>query len=82
MKLVKIEWLDHVSFTEQIWRDDEEYEDLEPITVISVGQVLKETEDYIVLILCFHKGNDGYKNKYSGDIMILKKCIKSIKELR
>lgn len=82
MKYVEIKWSDHASFTTSEWRDDEEYEELEPQKIITVGQLLKETDEYYIIILCHNPQSEIGINKYTGDIMILKSCVTSYKELK
>ncbi len=78
MKYEEVKWLDHASFTEQIWRHSEEYDELIPQEITTVGQLLRETDELIILVLCY---NPEQKH-CSGDIMIMKNSIISRRELK
>lgn len=81
MKLVYVEWLDHVSFTESTWRDEDEYKDLNPATCKSVGWILREDDKMMVLVQNIHQ-SDEFEDKYCGEMGILKGCITLMKELK
>ena len=69
MKIVEIEWED--TYTEVGWGDD----DLDTASATSVGYLIKETPDKIVLAGMI---GIGYNCKQA----IPKGCIKNIKELK
>lgn len=83
-KLMFVEWLDHVSFTEAHWREEWEYDDMGPIKCQSVGWIIKEDEHCIVLVQTRNQPIDleNDSEKYSGDICILKSAILMQKELK
>ena len=81
MKLVRIEWMDHFSFTENTWRTKDEYEDRESCAVTTVGWVLKETDNEYVIVSTWHKSEE-FEDKFLGDMCILKGTVKSVKELK
>lgn len=76
MRLVKIKWLDHAAFTHTQWREAEDYDDLTPVTVETLGWILKDDPTYyLVVATCADNGN------YAGDFLILKSCVLEVKEL-
>lgn len=65
-----VEWLDHCSTKGGQWESFEDIcEDLKPLTVHSVGWVIKETKESVTLIPTWHN-EQAY-----GDILIIKRCI-------
>lgn len=80
-KVYYISWWDHCSHTTTEWRDIEEAEELEPVLCHTVGYLLHETDDSIVLGQTIHSVED-FNDKYSGDQMIIKKLIKEQKEIK
>ena len=76
MKLVKVKWLDHAAFHFTQWREEEAFEELTPVTVETVGWILRDAEDHIVLVATV--ANNG---SFSGDFLILKNCILDMKEM-
>jgi hypothetical protein len=76
LKLVKVGWYDHCSFTENHWRTIEEYDDLSPFYIETVGWVIKETKKYIIVVSTLSESG-----KVLGDMCILKNTTKFIKEL-
>lgn len=80
LKLVYVEWLDHASFTESTWREADEYEDLNPATCKTIGWILRETEDMIILVQTIHY-SDEFEDKYCGEMGILKGAITLMKEI-
>lgn len=69
MKIVYVQWVDHCSHTEP-WTKIEESRRLEPVVVHSVGYVLHETKDRIILASSYNT-----EDQVSGDTLILKCCI-------
>lgn len=46
--LEKIEWLDHVTYSDNsVWHSIEDVEALAPTTIYTVGWVIKETRKYL-----------------------------------
>lgn len=84
-KAYYIEWYDHGAHTTQEWRDEKEYH-LKPVLVRSMGFVISETSEYIVLGMTWHHTaeDDDFEeeNKFSGDMCIIKNCIKEMRELQ
>jgi len=71
MKAVYLEWLDSVTLDSGGWSDiKKEIMPLTPDLVKSVGWVLKETDDYVILVS--HLENA----EASGEFCIPKACIK------
>lgn len=44
-----IEWLDHCTYDKSEWRSEEEVGKLEPIKVITLGFLVKETKESVIL---------------------------------
>ena len=76
MKLVKITWFDHCKYSDTRWRSKEEMSSLTPLTVTTVGWIIKETDDHYVLVGT--KANNDY---YENEFLILKGTIKKVKVL-
>lgn len=70
LPLVMVEWLDSASLTGGVWRDTNDVADLKPTRMRSVGWVLREDGESIVLI-----GHIA-SHQVSGDLVIPKTCIK------
>ena len=66
-----IEWQDHASWTDNDWASLTRNKKLIPVEMCSVGWVLKETKEYIVLCphFAFDTGNGA------GTMVIIKSCI-------
>lgn len=83
MKLVYIEWLDHCSFSDGGWSELEEFDDVKPQLIKTVGWVLKEDNKMVIVVSTKHeKEIDGFGDRYSGDMCIIKGCIQKMKELK
>ena len=77
MKLLKIKWIDHTTFTNAAWRDRKFVEkELTPVHITTVGWLLKETEDYY--LLASTKSDDS---SMKHEFLILKGTVKKVKEL-
>lgn len=79
-ELVYVEWLDHVSFTTSTWRSEDEFDDLSPIRCETVGWIIKETDDFIIVIGTRNEPTNKdidteHEENYLGDILILKSAI-------
>ena len=48
-KLYLITWLDHVTFELNSWRSEEDLDDLQPLEVITIGWLMKEEKDHIIV---------------------------------
>lgn len=81
MKLVQVDWLDHSSFSEAIWRDGEEYTELAPAVCRSVGWLFKDTDTHIILVHNIHDGGEDFEDKYVGDMCIIKGGIIKMRDL-
>ena len=57
-QLEYIKWLDHTAWDKAEWNDIEALEELEPVSVYSVGWVIKETEDYIIIVSTIQPDTD------------------------
>ena len=77
MKLVYIEWLDHCSFGSGCWNTKESCENMEPILAKTIGWLVKETDEHLVVV-----STTLSDNYYGGDSLILKSCIKKRKNVR
>lgn len=66
-----VKWVDHSSFAEATWRPFEAYTDGETFVVFSVGWVIYEDKEVVVLLSTASRTNE----KGFGDMKILKKAI-------
>ena len=74
---VQVTWLDHSSFEENTWHEvSQTVSDLTPLEVTTVGWIIHETKDYIVLAGTFTENNHT-----NGEMCIIKKCILTRKKL-
>lgn len=76
-----IKWLDHSSFTENVWRTKEEFEDRGPVECDTVGWILEETDQMYVIVSTMHL-SDEFEDKFCGDMCILKGSVQSVKVLK
>lgn len=76
-KLNVIDWLDHSSFNRAKWRTFDEASDLGPIGVHTVGWVIKETKEYLIVASTL-TDDETLMNEFC----ILKSCIKKRKVIR
>lgn len=77
-QIIKIEWLDSALDTNQWYlKEDIDKAELDATNAVTVGMIVKETDDYIVVAQNY--GNNP--PQYSGLITIPKGCIKSRKYL-
>jgi hypothetical protein len=79
--LVIVEWVDHASYSQMTWRplrstSESDALDLTPFEVTSVGYIVKDEPDHIVVrpTMC----PDG---KGLGEMMLLRGSIRSIRKL-
>lgn len=72
-----IEWLDHCTYSESRWRDPKEIEDLEPIKVLTLGWVIKETKDKLAVVSTVNTSGS-----VANEFLILKKAIVRRKKIR
>jgi hypothetical protein len=75
--LVHVQWYDHNSFSFNVWRSLNEFDDPAPMLVDSVGYVVSETPE--VLAIAAHAAFET--NNFTGEMMIVKNAIKKIKIL-
>lgn len=68
---VLIVWNDHVSFTENLWRDFDTLKELSPMEVKSVGYIIKQEKDYYIMASHVTNADSGM-----GELCILKTDIK------
>ena len=73
---VVIVWIDHVSYTESLWRSFDEMKELRPMEVKSVGYILSETPEYIILASHVTNSDTGM-----GELLIVKDNITEMKVL-
>ena len=73
MKLVEVEWLDHLA--EDNWQSPTQIEAMEPATCKTVGWIVRETPLFIVVAASVaHEGDDSVE--YGDLALILKSCIR------
>ena len=84
-KIEYIEWMDHCSSSNAGWKLQNDL-DLEPMKIVSVGVVLKETKQYVVIAGTMDIDESNSTNHtYTCEMCILKKCIvrrETLKELK
>jgi len=73
---VLVRWVDIVA-VEEPWQTAEEIEALRPAEMLTVGLVVKEATDYIVLVSTVETAGGTYGNAN----VIPRGCIKELKEL-
>lgn len=77
MKMVYVEWLDHAS-SEMQWNNKETRTLTEPFLVRTLGFLLEETDQHIVLVM----SHTGEEETFFGEVLILKSCIKKKRTVR
>lgn len=66
-----IKWLDHSSFTQSLWRDYDDYVQMDNYPVFSVGWVIKEDKEAVILLASVAREN----GKGFNDVRIVKTAI-------
>ena len=74
-----ITWLDHCTDSERGWQSLENILKLEPVVIDTVGWVVKETDDYLVMVASLQ--NVGENADVQGEMLVLKSCIKRREKL-
>jgi hypothetical protein len=69
--LVLIEWLDHCSNKGSSWYELSDIEQMQPLTVVSVGFILNETDTFVTIAAHAQASDDNY----AGDICVIKAAI-------
>lgn len=83
LKIIEIEWLDHASYLEAIWRTHEELLDLVPPRVKTLGYLIEEREDAYIIASTVGKLDDPMEERsFCGEMCILKGTVLKIKELK
>lgn len=77
MKLVEIEWWDHATYRDNVWRDKAEIKGLKPQLVRTVGWVAKETKKAVTVVATRAKFG-----AYCGEMCVARPCIKRIRKLK
>jgi hypothetical protein len=80
LKLVYVEWFDHCSFTVAQWRTKEEYDVLQPPLCKTVGWILKEDKDKMIVVQTWQESEE-FDDQFVGEMCIIKGNIKVIREL-
>jgi hypothetical protein len=75
-RLYIIEWVDHATFSDNIWRSREELGTLKPVPICSVGFIMHDREDH--LVLCSTYSSD---KTMCNEFCIIKSCIVKVKPL-
>ncbi len=68
-------WKDHCSTGSTDWAKFTDILDLSPIEVCTVGWIMKETDEYLILCSTFYSPDGDHAPCGHGDIMILKNCV-------
>ena len=72
-----IEWLDHCTFTDSKWRSPEEINSLTPVKVVTLGFVVSETKDALLVV-----GTAADNEALANEFLILKKAIARRKKIK
>lgn len=78
MQLVYVEWIDSAGFAEGGWHQRDVVDSLGPHVISSVGWIIKEEDDYIVM--CSHISSDG--TNLAGEKCIPKVAIQKRKKIK
>lgn len=54
MKIVLVEWLDSCSTCAPIWQEREDIDDLEVVSCVTAGILLRETDKEVKISLCLN----------------------------
>jgi len=79
-ELIKIEWWDHCTFSENKWRALSDYISLKPYKAVTVGFLLKETKKYYIVAATI--ADDGIQPTGTGEFLILKGAVIKVKGLK
>lgn len=71
MNMEIVRWKDAAGHVDNVWRPIEEARELEPAPIVTVGMLVKEEPDYIVLVNSY----DARNEVVHGDMVILKANI-------
>jgi hypothetical protein len=71
-----IEWYDHCSLEGGGWRDMNDWDQLGPLRIVSLGFVVRETDEIVVIVPHYTDDDKG-----CGDMCILKANIISRRPL-
>lgn len=82
MKIVLIEWMDAHGGTCLGWRPIREIRDREPAAVVSVGYLLKETPEYVVVCPHMTKDENDKFDFGDGELAIPRAWIRKLKVLQ
>jgi len=74
MKLEMIEWIDSFGCSPE-WQSIEHVKLNEPLTCVSVGKIIAEKDDYVVICPHFTKPHDDLEEQGCGDMTIPKIVI-------
>ncbi len=77
-ELVQVEWIDSRQAS-PAWRFIKDLEEIKPVTCISIGWPVKETEE--ILYLAQSMGDLDYEMQVSGVLTIPVVCIKSKRKI-
>ena len=78
------EWLDHCSTPNRHWVSMEDVLGLSPVIVHTVGWVVKETDDYLIVVATMQQvdeGADASSQDVHCEMLIVKSCIKRREKL-
>lgn len=70
-RLEAICWLDHCTYAQAGWKSEQTLKELEPLAVMSVGWVIRETKKHVVLAATI----DSQDTNFMGDQCIIKSTI-------
>lgn len=76
-KPIFVRWLDHSAFDSNNWHEmSSTMSDITPFEVVTLGYLLKEEEDYIIVASTITSNENTL-----GEFCILKACIKERRDL-
>lgn len=82
MKLVYIEWWDHVCFRDNLWKTEEEMKDIKPTLFRSVGYIVKEDERFLWMCSTISEEEPDFQCEGKHVHCLVKSCIKKRKNVK
>jgi hypothetical protein len=76
MKIVEVSWIDSTALADG-WRDKQTYIEMSNLECTTVGYLIYESDDIIVLAMSHNPENDDVNHCYT----IPRVCVKEMKEI-
>ena len=70
-RLEAICWMDHCTYSQAGWKSEQDLTDLEPLAVMSVGWVIKETKLHVIIAATI----DSQDKNFQGEQCLIKSTI-------